>query len=410
MNLSFFIARRYFASKKSTNFINIISGISVIGVAVGTAALIIVLSVFNGFEGLVVSLYNSFDPNIKITAQQGKTFLPEQLPKSRILHIPGVRFYSETLEDNALLKYRDKQYIATIKGVDSVFTVMKPLQDQITDGEMLLQKGDTDFAVIGQGVRYFLSVNLDDAFSSLSVFVPKRGRQMELNPEDAFIRKSIVPAGVFSIQQDFDSKYVLVPIRFARALYQYEKEVSAIEIGLSQDADMEVVQKEVEKLVGPGFVVQNRFQQHELLYKIMKSEKWAVFLILSFILLIATFNIVGSLTMLIIEKKKDIAILHALGADVPLVRRIFLLEGSLISLIGALAGLLAGFLICLLQQRFGIIKLQGSGSFVIDAYPVHMQGLDFVYVLVTVLFIGLLAAWLPAGQLTKKLLKGRINQ
>ena len=309
-----------------------------------------------------------------------------------------------------MLKYRDKQYIATIKGVDSVFTAMKPLQDQITDGEMLLQKGDTDFAVIGQGVRYFLSVNLDDLFSSISVFVPKRGRQMELNPEDAFIRKSIVPAGVFSIQQDFDSKYVLVPIRFARALYQYEKEVSAIEIGLSQDADMEVVQKEVEKLVGPGFVVQNRFQQHELLYKIMKSEKWAVFLILSFILLIATFNIVGSLTMLIIEKKKDIAILHALGADVPLVRRIFLLEGSLISLIGALAGLLAGFLICLLQQRFGIIKLQGSGSFVIDAYPVHMQGLDFVYVLVTVLFIGLLAAWLPAGQLTKKLLNGRINQ
>ena len=410
MNLSFFIARRYFASKKSTNFINIISGISVVGVVVGTAALIIVLSVFNGFESLVVSLYNSFDPHLKITAVQGKSFLPEQLPQQRIARLPGVQYYSETLEDNALLKYRDKQYIATVKGVDSVFTAMKPLQDAITDGSMLLQQGDTDYAVIGQGVRFYLSVNTDDMFSTLSVFVPKRGRQVELNPEEAFVRMNITPSGVFSIQQDFDSKYVLVPLRFARELFQCDREVSAIELGLAEDADMEAVQKSIEQLVGPGFKVQSRFQQHEMLYKIMKSEKWAVFLILSFILLIATFNIVGSLTMLIIEKKKDIAILHALGADERLIKRVFLVEGSLISFIGALIGLAVGLLICLLQHRFGFVKLQGSGSFVIDAYPVEMQAWDFVYVLGTVLFIGLMAAWLPAGQLTKKLLKGRINE
>lgn len=410
MNLPLFFAVRYFKSKKSTNVINIISGISVVGVAIGTAALIIVLSVFNGFESLVVSLYNSFDPHLKIIPLSGKTFNPDSLPLDRIKSIKGIRYFSETLEDNALLKYRDKQYIATVKGVSPEFAQMTNLSGHIAEGEMLLQQGDTNFAVAGQGVAYFLSLNMHDVFSSLNIFVPKRGVKNTLNPEDAFVQKNIFPIGIFSIQQDFDSKYVLVPLRFARELFSYDKEISALEIGLVDESQMDEILAQVNTILGQGFKVQNRFQQHEMLYKIMKSEKWAVYLILTFILLIATFNIIGSLAMLILDKRKDIAVLHALGVDSSSAKRIFLLEGSLISLIGAGAGMIAGFLICFVQQQFGLIKLQGSGTFVIDAYPVQMQAMDFLYVFFTVVLIGLAAAWFPAGRLTEKLIKTRINE
>ena len=410
MKFPLFVAKRYFVSKKSTNVINIISGISVVGVTIGTAALIIVLSVFNGFESLVISLYNSFDPNLKITPVAGKTFDPALLDMNRIRTAGGVKYLCEVVEDNCLIKYRDKQYIATVKGVDSNFVKMSGIQKKMTEGEFLLEHADTNFAVIGQGVAYYLSVNSRDVFHFLNLYFPRKGDNVELNPEDAFVRKSVFPIGAFSIQQDFDSKYLLVPLRLARELFSSGKEISALEIGLSENADMDAAQKEITELAGPSFKVRNRYQLHEVLYKIMKSEKWAVYLILSFILLIATFNIIGSLTMLIIEKKKDIAILHALGADSGTVRKIFLLEGSMITVLGAAFGTLIGFAVCLLQVKTGIVKLHGTGSFVIDAYPVQMQIPDFVYVFLTVMVIGLAAAWFPAGRLTSRLVKLKINE
>lgn len=402
MNFAFYTAKRYLISKKKQNIINIISAISVVGVTVGTAALIIVLSVFNGFESLVISLYNSFDPNIKITLKEGKVFSPEAISSESLKKIKGVKYITEVLEDNALLKYRDKQYIATVKGVSTDFVKMTGLDTMITSGKLLLESGEKNYAVIGQGVAYYLSVNTHDDFDFIDIYVPRHDVVNTLSPEEAFTNKIIFPIGIFSIQQDFDAKYVVVPLRFARELFNYEKDVSALEIGLSPDADKEKVQKEIQQLAGKSFDVKNRFQQHKILYKIMKSEKWAVYLILTFILLIATFNIIGSLTMLIIDKKKDIAILHSMGADSMMLRKIFLLEGMLISILGAFSGMFIGYITCWLQQTFGIVKLNGSGSFVISAYPVQMQTLDFVYVLLTVLVIGFMAAWYPAHQLAKK--------
>ena len=402
MNFPFYIAKRYLISRKSRNIINIISGVSVIGVMVGTAALIVVLSVFNGFEGLVISLYNSFDPDIKITLHEGKTFSAADLSAESLKKISGVKYVTETLEENALLRYRDRQYIATIKGVGVDFPVMTRLDSMMKDGELLLQRGDTPFAVLGQGVAYYLSLGVHDAFAPLNLYIPKRGKEVSLNPEEAFNHATVFPSGIFGIQQDFDAKYVLLPIGFTRELLSYTDQSTALELGLAPGADRENVRKQVKQIAGERFDVLDRFQQHELLYKIMKSEKWAVYLILTLILLIATFNIIGSLTMLIIDKKQDISILHSLGASSQAIRTIFLFEGLLISMVGAVLGMITGFSLCLLQQRFHLVKLGGSGSFVIDSYPVQMQMMDFVYVFLTVFIIGLTAAWYPAKRLVNR--------
>ncbi|MDD5570210.1 MAG: FtsX-like permease family protein [Bacteroidales bacterium] len=400
MNFSFYIAKRYIFSKKSHNIINVISLISVIGVMVGTMALIIVLSVFNGFESVVISLFNSFDPDIKITAKLGKTFNPNEIPVGKIKKLNGVIYYTNVLEENALLKYRDKQYIATIKGVEYDFKKMSKLDTMMVGGSFILESDSNDFAVAGQGIAYFLSLNLKDFTAPLNIYVPRRMKTIE-NQINAFNNLAIMPAGVFSIQQDFDAKYVLVPLRFARRLLEYKEEVTAIEIGISKNADKENVQKEIQKLTGSGFIVENRYQQHKMLYKVMKNEKWAVFLILSFILVIATFNIIGSLTMLILEKKKDAMVLKSLGANNKLISRIFLIEGLMINLIGAIAGLALGALICLIQQKFGLIKIQATGTFVINTYPVELHIKDFIYVFITVFVIALLTSWYPVRQLRK---------
>ncbi len=397
--------------------------ISMLGVMIGTGALVIVLSVFNGFESLVISLYNSFDPDIKITAVAGKTFIPDSSAIEAIKKTDGIISVSLSLEENALVKYHDKQYLATIKGVDETFAKVSGVDTMMVDSrkdaplqeddqgirekkwKFELTSGDTDFAVVGGGIAYNLQLNMGDFFSQLDIYAPRKDAGSLNHPEEAFNRKFISPSGVFAIQQEFDSKYILVPIRFAREMLENDSDVSSIEVAIKKGADTDEIETRLTELLGNKFKVQSRFEQHALLYRIMKSEKWAVFLILAFILLIATFNVVGSLTMLIIEKKKDIAVFYSMGAHSVLIRKIFFAEGLMITFIGAGLGLFFGGMICFLQQHFGFIQLGNSGSFVIDAYPVSMKAVDFIYVFLTVFIIGSFAAWYPA----KKLVERKIN-
>lgn len=403
LNLPFFIARRYLISKKSHNIINLISGISMVGVAVGTAALIIVLSVFNGFESVVTSLFSVFDPDIEITVSQGKTFHSHKINADQIRNIPGVIKYTEVVEENALLYYKNKQFLATIKGVDSIFQVNCPIHDSlIVTGKMILQEDSLDFAVPGYGIAYFLDIDMDAPDNLISVYIPKRKGNISGLPQESFSSELIRPMAIFSVQQDFDDKYMLVPLRFARRMLDYSDELTSVEIRLAKNVDANLVQNKIASILGPEFKIQNRFQQQEMLYKIMKTEKWAVFLILTFILIVASFNVIGSLTMLILDKKKDISILRSLGANDATIKRTFFFEGLLITLTGALAGIILGLAVCLLQLKFGIIKLQGGGSFIMDSYPVKLIALDFVYVFITVLMIGVIAAWLPVSRIGKK--------
>jgi len=407
VNLPLFIARRYFFSKKSQRAINIISMISVIGVLIGTAALVIVLSVFNGFENLIVKLYNSFDPDFKITLAEGKSFRVDELSAASLRKINGVAYVTSVLEENALVRFRDKQTIVTLKGVSEDFERMTGIDSMIVDGKFQLMNADTDFAVMGGAIAYNLQVQPGDYLHSAEIYAPRTAATSLLQPEEAFHRSFIPTSGIFAIQQEFDAKYILVSLRFAREVLETDSSLTAIEIGLSKGADPDKVRTELERFCGKKFLVQNRYELHASIYKIMKSEKWAVFLILTFILIIATFNVISSLTMLVIEKKKDIAILHSMGAGMRLLRRIFLLEGMFITVIGAAGGLILGLLICFLQEHYSLVRLSGSGSFVIDAYPVHLHAPDFLYVTLTVLFIGLLAAWYPAKNLVGKSLNLR---
>ncbi len=403
MNLSFYIARRYLISKKSHNLINVISLISVIGQAVGTAALIIVLSVFNGFEDVIISLYNTFDPDFEITAVKGKTFHENTFPEKDILTIEGVKAVAGVVEEDALFKYGDKQYIARIKGVSENYPAVSKLDSVIVDGSLVLQEGNANFAVVGAGVAWFLGINLNDYKSLLNIYVPKRGRASSFDFNNAFNSEVIHPAGVFSVQQEFDEKYVIIPLRFARQLLDYKDEITSEEVFLKPGADAGVVQSKIEKILGQQFVVKNRFQQNEALFKILKSEKLIIFLILVFILVLASFNIIGSLSILIVEKLKDIAILKSMGAGRGLIRKIFTAEGMLISLLGSVSGLLIGLVVLLLQQHYGLVGLGGNeGDFIISAYPVKMYFADFVKVFFTVLFIGFLATWYPVRYLTRK--------
>jgi lipoprotein-releasing system permease protein len=409
LNLPFYIARRYLISRKSHNIINIISGISVAGVTIGTMALIIILSVFNGFEHLVITLFNSFNPDLKIEAAEGKAFAFYDMPSDSLRKIPGVYRLTEVVEENALLKYQSKQTIATLKGVSRDYVELKVLDTMIIDGKMELEGRNAPMGVLGLGVAYNLGVQLNDPFTSITVYVPKRTKKNLSGMEDAFNSDMLRPAGVFSIQQDFDSKYIIVPIEFVRNLLEYSNEVTSVEIGVEAGKDPDWVQARVRQVLGKKFKVSNRFQQEELLYKVMKSEKLAIYLILSFVLFIAAFNIIGSLSMLIIDKKKDISVLQSMGADHRLIKRIFLAEGLLISLSGGVGGLLLGGMICLLQQQFGLVPLEGgSGSFIVDSYPVLMQAKDFLFVFVTVFLIGIFAAWYPVRQISRKYLREKL--
>ena len=399
MNVPFFIAKRYLISKKSHNAINIISGISVGGICIGTMALIIVLSGFNGLSSLVQSLYNSFDPDIEITIKRGKTFEIDRPGIQKIKQIPGVIYFTEVMQGNALLKYNDKQSIAIIKGVSTDFKKMSGFDTLVRDGDFNISKNNV---VIGKVLSYVLDVSTNNFFTPLSIYAPKRGSNNSLNPEDGLNELKCYPAGLFSISDEFDNQYVIMDIDKARVLLDYKNEVTSLELGIQRGSNLEQVQAEISKLIGDQYIVKNRQQQNELLYKTLKSEKLWVFIILVFILVIATFNVIGSLTMLIIEKKKDISILSSMGADMLLIRRIFLFEGLLITFIGAASGLLLGLLICWIQITFSIVKF--SEGYVVDAYPMKIQSGDILIISAVVMLIGLFAAWYPVRVFTKKLL------
>lgn len=403
MNLALRIAKRYLISKKSTNAINIISGVSMVGMMVGTAALILVLSVFNGFEDLVTSLYNTFNPDLKIVPVNGKVFDPDSLQLVQIRQIEGVRAVSEVLEENALLRYREKDYITRLKGVDSVYREVTQVDSAIIDGIFRLTESEVDCAVLGLGVLSSLGVNLQNQFARLTVFMPRReGKVSTFMPEQAFQQASLLPVGVFAIQQDFDSKYAIVPMRFMRQLLNYPTQVSAIEIALQPKANPKTVKAALEKITGAKELkVLDRYQQDEFLYKVMKTEKWAVYFILTFILIVSAFNIIGSLSMLVIEKKQDVSILIAMGATRGFIRRIFFFEGVLLSLVGSSIGVGMAVVLCLVQQHYKLIKLQGA-SFLIDAYPVSMRITDFVLVFATVVVISVLASVFPARRASEQ--------
>lgn len=408
MKLSVYIAKRYLFAKKSRNAINVISGISAAGVTVGTMVLIIVLSVFNGLEDMVNSLFSTFDPDLQVQVDTGKVFTPSEEQLAALRKVEGVNGFSLVLEENALLRYDDRQYIATVKGVDESYAEITGLDSVMWDGEFLLRaESGRPHAVVGLGVANKLGIGVS-FITPLIIYLPERLGRVS-NPANAFVRRYIYPSGIFSIEQEYDSQYLYVPIEVMRELLMYTGEVSSIELKYSPGYDNEDVQPAVEDVFGPGYTVKNKYQQQEIFYKVMQSERLAIFFILTFIILIASFNIIGSLTMLIIEKKRDITILHNMGATNRLIKRIFIFEGWLISILGAVTGLVLGFLVCLLQQQFGFVKLQGE-TLIIDAYPVVMQAADFVAVLVTVLVIGYLAAWYPAHYMSKKYLKHEDNK
>ncbi|MFD0940533.1 ABC transporter permease [Pedobacter boryungensis] len=408
MNTAFYIARRYLFAKKSTNAINIISAISVLGVFVGSTALIIILSVFNGFEEVVLKMFNTITPQIIIMPSQGKTFNPNTVYLKELQADKSIFSYTEVLSENALIWYNNKQSPALVKGVSSDFLKNKSLDTIMIEGNFVLENKNGPNAVIGSALQAYLGVNSSDPFEKLQIYSPKKGvKASSINPMDDFTVLSIPPSGVFEVQQDFDN-LIIVPISFARELLGEDKNVSAIEINVNDGVDAELLKNKIAQNLGSTFTVKNRIQQNQGLYNVLGSEKWMVYIILTFILIIAIFNIIGSLTMLVIDKLKDISILNSLGAGKKLIKRIFLVEGMMITLTGCIFGLLIGFVFCLLQQRFGWVKMGESNLLVSNAYPIAFKWKDFVLVFITVSIFSFIASALASNLSVKKI--DQLNQ
>ena len=403
MNTAFYIAKRYLFAKKSTNAINIISAISVLGVFVGSTALIIILSVFNGFEEMVLKMFNTITPQILIAPAEGKSFDPNTTYFLSLKNSKSVASFTEVLSENALIRYNDKQQPAMIKGVSDDFLKNKSLDTIMVDGSFVLENKSGVNAVIGSSLQAYLGVNVADPFEQLQVYSPKKDIKVgSINPLDDFTVLNIPPAGVFAVQQEFDN-VMIVPLSFARKLFTEDKNVTAIEINVEKGVDPEMLKNNIAENLGSKFIVQGRIQQNQALYNVLGSEKWMVYIILTFILIIAIFNIIGSLTMLVIDKLKDISILHSLGAGKKLIKKIFLLEGMMITLSGCIFGLLFGFLFCLFQQRTGYFKMGEENLLVSNAYPIAFKLNDFVLVFVTVSIFSFIASALASNLSVKKI-------
>lgn len=366
-------------------------------------ALIIVLSVFNGFNGLIATFYSNFDPDLKITPAKGKMFNPSEFNFEPLKHHSGIVHYSEILEEVALLKYGNQIYPATVKGVPENYVNYTNIDTLIVNGSYTLKRDGINYAVLGQGVAYNLGVRLS-LTDHIMIYVPRKGKQVSLNPSKAIRHNYIFPAGIFAVLEDIDSKYIIVSYEYAAELFDSKELVSSVELGISPTANAAKLQKEVQQIVGNNFVVENKYQQHKLIYKTMESEKWAAYLILVFILIIASFNILGSLSMVIIDKKEDILIFRSMGATTRIIRQIFLFEGWLISVTGAFIGSILGVLACWAQTKFEFITLPGNGSFVITAYPVDVVFTDILLVFTVVILIGFVVSWYPVKFISKKYL------
>lgn len=396
MNISSFIAGRYFRSKKKRNFITVLSIISMVGVAVGTIALVVVMSVFNGLEDLIRSLFASFDAELKIEPAKGKSFLAPEAWLAEIRDIEGVEVLTEVIEDNVLYEHDDNQLVAKIKGVSDNFLDQGRFANGYFWGDTTLGTELRPGAILGRGVGFFLSIHLNEPNSSLKVFYPKAPRSAgSIDPTQLYNSAQLEPRAFFSIEQQFDDEYVIAPLHFTRDLLNYGEKRTALEIKVKEGASVAEVQKRLKAHLGQGFLVKNADEQHAGLIRTVKLEKLFVFLTLTFILAIASFNIFFSLSMLAIEKKKDIAVLKAMGARDSMIRRIFLKQGALIALSGAVIGLVLGYLTVLAQDTFGLVSL-GISSAVVDAYPVRIVWSDFAWISVAVISITLLASWRPA--------------
>lgn len=401
--LPLFFARRYLFSKKSHSVINIVSGVSAFSVAIPVMAMVILLSVFNGFEGLIKSMYRSFDPDIRITPVRGKVFPIDSLPRERFLAIDGVRDAAYALEDNAVFEYRDRQAFGTMCGVDSLYRQVVPLDSLRTEGVFQLQFGDFPEAYVGQGMAYALGIRVN-LNSPISVYVPRRGRVSPLLPYSFYKKQNIFPSGVFALEDEVDGKYVIVPLHFAQQLLDYPGQASSVAIRLEADASpqrVQRVQQQIGQWLGDDYKIQSRYQQKESFYRIMMYEKWGIYFIILLVLVIASFSLIGSLVMLIIEKRKDSQTLVTMGADTKLLRKIFVAEGMLIYLIGAGGGLLLGVALALAQQHFGFLKLSGE-TFLIDAYPVEVHPSDLAWVIVTFVSVSYLISVLTVRAMIPK--------
>ena len=399
MKFPFFIAWRYFFTKNKIGYVHLLTLITQIGIAIGTASLVLVLSVFNGFEDLVLSMYNVFDPHIKVVSSNGKNFNGQKV-KEILLTYDDIDVCSSTLEEKALVEYNGKQHIVTIKGVDSLYSNLTSLDSVIISGDNINKFKDANVAIVGRGVAYYLSMNIGSVFENLQLYLPKRNANF-INYKNAFSTSSLSPVGIFSIQQEIDTKYILTHISYLQNLIQKENFVSAIEINLLDKSEMLIFQKKLAEKIGDNYKVINQFEQQEFLYKILNTEKLVVFLILIFIVLISAFNIISSLTVLIIEKKNDIKTFLNLGLDHLSLKNVFVIKSMLGVVFGSLIGLVLGFLIAYIQQEFGLIKM-GEGGFVIDSYPVKILFTDFVFIQLIVLVIGFFASWTTAHLMLKK--------
>ena len=408
MNFPFYIARRYLFSKKSTHAINVISGISVVGVAVATMALVVTLSVFNGFHDLVASFLTSFDPQLKVTPVKGKSVAADDPRLTQIRELPQVDVATECMEDQALALYDGHQAMITLKGVDDNFDQLTHIGEILVgEGEFELHAADMHYGIVG--IRLAETLGMGYTFEKpLKIFAPRREGQLDMTaPEEGFVEDDLYSPGVlFCVRQaKYDKNYIITSLGFARRVFEQQGMVSSLELRLKPGSDFEAIKKEMQKIAGDDFYVKDRFEQQDETFKIMKIEKLIAYVFLTFILIVACFNIIGSLSMLIIDKKDDVVTLRNLGASDRVITRIFLFEGRLISVLGAVIGISVGLLLCWLQQTYGLVKLgSSSGSFVINAYPVSVHPEDILIIFLTVIAVGFLAVWYPVRYFSRRLL------
>lgn len=411
MSFSAYIASRYLLTKKSHHAINIISGVSVCGVAIATAALVCILSVFNGFQDTVAGLFTSFDPELKVVPAEGKFMAADADGLEELKSNPNVAVCTEALEDNALLMINNRQAMATIKGVEDSFEELTNIDNiLIGDGVFELHVDVIDYGIIGSNLLMQLGLPTD--FSSpVQVYAPRKGERIDLtDPRESLNQEELYSPKVgFMVKQGkYDSHYVITNIAFARRLFERQGYVSSVELKLSEGADLQAVKKDIQNSLGNKYKVLDRYEQQEDTFKIMQIEKLISYIFLTFILMIACFNIIGSLSMLIIDKKQDVVTLRNLGASDKQISNIFMIEGCMICFLGAIIGIVLGLTLCLIQQQYGVIRFGNSeGSYLLDAYPVSVHALDIVIIFVTVIIVGFLSVWYPVHHLSKKYTKNQ---
>jgi lipoprotein-releasing system permease protein len=394
--VNFLFAWRYFKAKKSTNSINVISWISILAIVIGTASLILVLSVFNGFEGLVKSLYSSFYPDLKVSPLSGKEMVLTQEQLQKLRSVKGIRNLSLVVEEKALLKNGDYQTIVSLKGVDDNYTAVTNIRDQIVKGDFNTGTPDDALLVLGAGIESAVGVQTDRNLVPLAIYLPRKGEVSLSDPFKSLSVDTINTSGTFLIQQDFDNKYALTNLAFVKNMLGMNADTyGGAEIAIDSRMDADAVQQMVKDLLGKQYIVLNRYEQNASLFSVMQVEKWMIYAILSLILVVAAFNMIGALTMLVLEKKQDISVLHALGADRSFIQRIFLTSGLLLAFLGGGAGMLLAFIIGTAQTKFHLVPLEGN-TFMVNYFPVKMVYTDFILVSVTVIVIALIASWIPA--------------